>query len=89
MTRLSILMLPLLFMTAPAEATDFGIRMVGQAAAVTMERHVSASIGLASIRSGVFGNVRDAARVAERFGHITSTWRSVEHNRAVGGVPNS
>lgn len=30
-----------------------------------------------------------AIRIAAAFGAITSTWRSVAHNRAVGGVPNS
>ena len=30
-----------------------------------------------------------AIRLAGAFGVITSTWRSHEHNRAVGGVPNS
>jgi hypothetical protein len=28
-------------------------------------------------------------RISTAFGVITSTWRSVAHNRAVGGVPNS
>jgi Peptidase M15 len=30
-----------------------------------------------------------AASLAARWGRVTSTARSVEHNRAVGGVPNS
>jgi hypothetical protein len=30
-----------------------------------------------------------AARLAAVFGTVTSTYRSVEHNRLVGGVPNS
>ena len=30
-----------------------------------------------------------AARIAAAFGVVTSTFRTVEHNRAVGGVPNS
>jgi len=30
-----------------------------------------------------------AIRIAASFGVITSAWRSPEHNRAVGGVPNS
>ena len=30
-----------------------------------------------------------AIRLVSAFGVITSTWRSTEHNRAVGGVPNS
>ena len=35
------------------------------------------------------GNSAGAAKVAAVFGTITSTFRSVAHNRAVGGVPNS
>jgi zinc D-Ala-D-Ala carboxypeptidase len=35
------------------------------------------------------GSSAGAARVAAVFGTITSTFRSVAHNRAVGGVPNS
>ena len=31
----------------------------------------------------------NVVRIAASFGVITSTWRSVAHNRAVGGVPNS
>lgn len=94
MTRLSILLLPLLFTTAPAAATDFGIRVVGQTVIETVTRHPSTTINrgssaAANLGTGVIGTIRDAARVAARFGHITSTWRSIEHNRAVGGVPNS
>ena len=82
-------MVPLLVAATPAAATDFGIRVVGQAVAETIERHVPASVASPVIGTAAIGNVRDAARVAGRFGHITSTWRSVAHNRAVGGVPNS
>ena len=35
------------------------------------------------------GSSAGAAKVAAVFGTITSTFRSVAHNRAVGGVPNS
>jgi hypothetical protein len=35
------------------------------------------------------GSSAGAAKVAAIFGTITSTFRSVAHNRAVGGVPNS
>jgi len=35
------------------------------------------------------GSSTGAAKVAAIFGTITSTFRSVAHNRAVGGVPNS
>jgi hypothetical protein len=34
-------------------------------------------------------NVPNVVRISTAFGVITSTWRSVAHNRAVGGVPNS
>jgi hypothetical protein len=35
------------------------------------------------------GSSAGAAKVAAVFGTITSTFRTVAHNRAVGGVPNS
>ena len=35
------------------------------------------------------GDPAMAVRVAAAFGTVTSTYRSVLHNRAVGGVPNS
>jgi hypothetical protein len=35
------------------------------------------------------GSSAGAAKVAAVFGTITSTFRSIAHNRAVGGVPNS
>jgi hypothetical protein len=34
-------------------------------------------------------NVPNVVRISTAFGVITSTWRSVAHNRAVGGVANS
>ena len=40
-------------------------------------------------RSVVVPEVSGAAAVAASYGAITSTYRSVAHNRAVGGVPNS
>jgi hypothetical protein len=40
--------------------------------------------------SGAFDHVPPAAeRIAAAFGVVTSTFRSVAHNREVGGVPNS
>ena len=35
------------------------------------------------------GSLRTAASLGSRWGRVTSTLRSVAHNRAVGGVPNS
>ena len=89
MARLSIFVLPLLIVAKPAAATDFGIRVVGQPVAEPIEREAPASAGSLRFGNGVSVNVRDAVRVAGRFGQITSTWRSAARNRAVGGVPNS
>jgi hypothetical protein len=86
MTRLSACVLPLLFIAAPAAATDFGIRVVGGSVARDVPAHVR---DVSAQVSAAIGNVREAALVAGHYGHVTSTWRSVEHNRAVGGVPNS
>lgn len=35
------------------------------------------------------GSINAAARIGAQWGRVTSTLRSVAHNRAVGGVPNS
>lgn len=35
------------------------------------------------------GSLNAAARLGAQWGRVTSTWRSVAHNRRVGGVPNS
>jgi len=38
---------------------------------------------------GGSGSLRSAASLGSNWGRVTSTFRSVAHNRAVGGVPNS
>ncbi|MEO5773024.1 MAG: D-Ala-D-Ala carboxypeptidase family metallohydrolase [Sphingomicrobium sp.] len=60
-------------------ATDFGIRALQPTPAVT-QTLVPAS--------GSF-SLAEAAAVGARYGLVTSTWRSAEHNRRVGGVANS
>jgi len=42
----------------------------------------------ASLRSGS-GNLNSAAGIGSRWGRVTSTYRTPEHNRRVGGVRNS
>jgi len=79
MARLIAFLVPLVLVTTPASATDFGIRMVGQTVVQSVGRRIERSIS----------DIREAAQVASRFGRISSTLRSVAHNRAVGGVPNS
>ena len=88
-----------------AQATDFGIRSVnGDRTVVTIgvapkagTREASASQASlprssaatwTPIRNGS-ASLNSAARMGAQWGRVTSTWRSVAHNRAVGGVPNS
>lgn len=90
---------------AHAQSTDFGIRSVsGERAVVTVgvapkaearpDGAVQASVPRSSpaswtpIGSGS-ASLNSAARIAAQWGRVTSTWRSVAHNRRVGGVPNS
>jgi hypothetical protein len=63
-----------------------------------MGRLTTCLLALAFVGSPVLAKQGDVARgseppnvvrIATAFGVITSTWRSAEHNRAVGGVPNS
>jgi hypothetical protein len=88
-----------------AQSTDFGIRTVnGGRAVVTVgvapkaeareSSSIRASVPLSStatwtpIRNGS-ASLNSAARLGAQWGRVTSTLRSVTHNRAVGGVRNS
>lgn len=90
---------------AHAQATDFGIRSVnGGRSVVTVgvapkaQARADGSTQLSApqsssaiwtpIRNGS-GSLNAAARLGAQWGRVTSTWRSVTHNRRVGGVPNS
>jgi hypothetical protein len=90
---------------AHAQSTDFGIRTVnGGRGVVTIgvapkaearaDGAVQASVPQTSstswtpIRNGS-ASLNSAARIGAQWGRVTSTWRSVAHNRAVGGVHNS
>jgi len=90
---------------AHAQATDFGIRTVdGARTVVTVgvapkaearaDGAIQVSVPKSSSTSWApIGNasasLNSAARLGAQWGRVTSTWRSVAHNRAVGGVPNS
>jgi len=72
---------------AATPSTDFAIRTPGQAVVLTpivIEGQPSKIASRAS-RSNVIG----AAAIGARWGRVTSTYRSPEHNRRVRGVPNS
>lgn len=79
--------LAILFLTSAPQPTDFGIRMVPgtgmpigspKPAAIAPIRRSSSSFSLAP-----------AVDLGRRMGQVTSTHRSVAHNRAVGGAPRS
>lgn len=88
-----------------AQATDFGIRsvnggrvvvIVGVAPKVQARQDGSIQASLprdpsaswTPLRNGS-ASLNSAARIGAQWGRVTSTFRSVAHNRAVGGVPNS
>jgi hypothetical protein len=90
---------------AHAQSTDFGIRSVDgrravvkvgvapqvlarQDGSVLLSAPQSSSATWVPIRNGS-GSLNAAARLGAQWGRVTSTLRSVAHNRAVGGVPNS
>ena len=71
----------------PAEApktTNFAVRTVpGEMPRAAVQSPVS---GLSTPRSG---DIREAAVLGSKWGRVTSTWRTAQRNRAVGGVRNS
>lgn len=62
---------------------------VPQAAARGVESAVSRVVGQGGIASWGNGSLAGAARIGAEYGRVTSTFRSPEHNRDVGGVRNS
>ena len=88
-------------LSAPSSGTDFGVRAVGMpvvsARATESPVHIGgipeapARATEAAVNAVVTGklNLSSAAALGSHWGRVTSTFRSVEHNREVGGVPNS
>lgn len=74
---------------AVAETTDFGVRTVpGSEAAGPVK--LATAMPVAQTASGMSAtSLATAVAVASRLGRVTSTRRSVAHNRRVGGVRNS
>ena len=69
-----------------ASGTDFGVRTVGISALKAESQAIGIQLAPASGRTP---DLQLAARIGSQFGRVTSTWRSPERNRRVGGVPNS
>ena len=74
---------------AASPSTDFGVRAVSGEAAPTVEPVSEATRAVASALTGGRINISAAASLGSQWGRVTSTWRSAERNRRVGGVRNS
>lgn len=72
---------------AASDKTDFGIRTVGAGPSGT----ATVQVGVAPRWTPLTGTVSLSAisSIGARWGRVTSTLRTPEHNRRVGGVPNS
>jgi hypothetical protein len=66
---------------AASQPTDFGIRTLSNEAVLSSEPVASAA--------GPRVDIRSVASIGSKWGRVTSTWRSRDHNRRVGGVRNS
>lgn len=66
--------------------------MLLRSLSIAMSLILVASSGAAARDAGILpvaGDAASAARLAAVFGTVTSIHRTIEHNRLVGGVPNS
>ena len=71
--------------TALAAETDFGIRELGKA----VRSSEPPPAGEWASYSGRSVDMADIKQIGAHWGQVTSTYRSPEHNRHVGGVANS
>lgn len=74
---------------AASTTTDFGVRAVSAEAALMTEPVDTATRPLTSAATGGRINLSAVASLGSKWGRVTSTWRSRERNRRVGGVRNS
>jgi hypothetical protein len=74
---------------AASRPTDFGLRVVpGEAAGVVLVEPAG-RVATRALGIGYSVDLRAVAGLGSQWGRVTSTIRSVAHNRAVGGVRNS
>ncbi len=69
---------------ASAQSTDFGVRSIGGSSSPA----ISVSTGVSRISSAPL-NISSVVNVGSKWGRVTSTLRSPERNRRVGGARNS
>lgn len=88
--RAGIALMLLVFGTAPAAAeTNWGIREVGKPVKQASNEPLPAGTWAMEQPSGRTVDMGSVRQIGAKWGQVTSTYRSPEHNRAVGGVPNS
>lgn len=86
--------------SATAQQTDWGLKVVPKEGEKFLTPpatpYVDPSLRPIEVPGSVAGgggsipaNLRDIAKIGARFGTVTSIHRTPEHNRRVGGVPNS
>jgi hypothetical protein len=82
---------PGLSSAANAADTNWGIREIGQPVkrAAAGEPLPAGTWGMQSQSGGRPVDLGQIKQIGGRWGQVTSTYRSPQHNRAVGGVPNS
>ncbi len=89
MMRAGIAFILLSFGTAGVAAeTNWGIREIGKSPRAS-EPEPAGTWALSSEPSGKPVDMGDVRQIGTRWGQVTSTYRSPEHNRRVGGVANS
>ena len=74
---------------AASQPTDFGVRAVSSEAALMTASSDSAAPASVAAMAGGRINISAAASIGAQWGRVTSTWRSRDRNRRVGGVANS
>lgn len=76
--------------SAVAAETDFGVRELGRSPrAVASEPLPAGTWALEQTSGGRTFDMGNVRQIGSRWGRVTSTYRSPEHNRRVGGVANS
>ena len=87
-------LLAMMLLASVQQPTDFGIRVPGVRVSTPAERAIPAPVvrpadPTPALVNGKPFSLASAATIGAHWGRVTSTKRSPEHNRAVGGVANS
>jgi hypothetical protein len=90
MVRAGIALMVLAFATAPAAAeTNWGIRELGKSPKASSSEPLPAGTWAMEQPDGRAVDMGSVKQIGARWGQVTSTYRSPEHKRRVGGVANS